>query len=480
MSFEIRIPHPDITDQPRTTLSAAAAAAATSLTVPNSNGFNSDKYVAVGTLGASNAEIKKLGTVSSVSALPIAALSFAHVSGEVVQHIPYNQIELTYSTDFEGLWNSGLYSTLADAASAATWSALTTINIQPSQNVTVYEDQTASRSYRYRYKNSQDTIYSDYMNYFLPSGYENRQVAAIIRKATDRLNKEVKDVDGAPVTYQFCYDAINDCLEWYEIERSRWAHNQSFETTIAEITAGTNGYVLPSNVAFRNTNQSEWNLRIDDNYNLRYIDKREWDVLTQGWHTSLLGGSLTSGSSTITFDDTSNFADDGSFDVWTSGTKDTVRYSANNRTTNTLTLTDASTDVTTTHAADTPVWQGASYGVPNYFTVFGGKIYFDLVPNDSIHQHAISGDLYLKTQQVNSLDDYVRSEYPIIFVEYLKACIADTSNQELKYDKYMANAAQLLRKALRREYSGQRQYLRPRHTLFNRHNYSRVRYNTDS
>ena len=192
MSAILRIQHPDIQGQPKTTLTALESAADTSLAVVNSTGFTSDKYILIGGYNSPTAEIKKAGTVSSVTAIPTAATSFDHEAGTVIQQIPYNQVEITYSTDFLALWQSNLYETISDAATAASWSTLSTTAITPNQEyTTVKDDSTASRTYRWRFKNSTDTIYSDYINYQLPDGFEEKSVAAIFRKATGLTNKKI-------------------------------------------------------------------------------------------------------------------------------------------------------------------------------------------------------------------------------------------------------------------------------------------------
>ena len=48
MSAILRIQHPDIQGQPKTTLTALESAADTSLAVVNSTGFTSDKYILIG------------------------------------------------------------------------------------------------------------------------------------------------------------------------------------------------------------------------------------------------------------------------------------------------------------------------------------------------------------------------------------------------------------------------------------------------
>ena len=461
MSAILHIHHPDIQYQPKTTLTVYTASASTSLSVPNSNGFTTNKYVLIGGYKTSAAEIVLAGTVSSVSAIPVAATSFDHTAGETIRQIPYNKIEIDYSTDLATVWDSGLYENLYDAMSAASWTNLATVDITPSQEETTYkDDSTSSRSYRWRYKNTTDTIYSGYINIQLPTGYEEKQVATIIRKAINRLNKKVSNDDTGQVNIQFCLDELNYFIRWTDSKKNNWVHNQSFDNVISEITAGKNGYILPSNIAFRESKQSLWSIKIDDGSNLESMTKKEKDALHVDWHMSPLAAQLTSASSTATLDDTSNFPDEGTFDIWTSGTKDAVRYSANNRSTNVLTVVDASTDVAVTHSVDTQAWNGATFGTPTKFTVYDGKIWFDIVPDDSLHSHNIQGDYYLKPQVVTNEYDYLRIQDPNGAVDHLRYAIADKTNNNTRANEYKTDRDKAIVDLKRTSQTGQKHYLK--------------------
>jgi len=471
MIFNIR--HPDIRHQPSTSLTTIVDAATTSLTVGNTGGFTASKYLLIGGYGSATAEIK-LGGAITTTTLATAATSFLHSAGDVVFQIPYNQIEISYSTNLVTLWESNLYATLSDAMTAATWTTLATIDITPTQDETFYNDTISGRAYRWRYKHSDGTpAYSDYQNILLPTGYEEKSVAAIIRKAISITNKKISNDILAQINTEFCFDEINQCLRWVDNKRLYWSHNQSFNTVLSEITSGKNEYILPTNIATRDNKQAIWNLKIEDGYNLTYLDKREMDQYFVDVHTSFLAVALTSASTTATFDDTSNFADSGTFDVWVAGVKMTITYTANNRTTNVLTCPSCATEVTATAAIDTMVLQGASYGTPNYYTVYDGKIIFNIVPNDTIYQRAITADYYLNVQQVNSEDDYVRIENPNLVINWLRKAISLKTNNDTKAAQYDAMLREDLKDMKFKNSTGQKQYLKPRGWTYvgSRYNY---------
>lgn len=462
MSAILKIQHLDIQGQPQATLASNYASAVTSITVNNTNGFTASKYLLIGGYNGANSEIKLGGAISSVAILATAATSFDHSAGESVQQIPYNQVEITYSADFLALWQSNLYETISDAATAASWATLSTVSITPNQEyTTVKDDSTSSRTYRWRFKNSTDTIYSDYINYQLPDGFEEKSIAAIFQKATGLTNKKVSSGGTGQVTHEFLFDTANEGLQEYHSERARWSKDQSFESVIGEMIAGTEYIVLPNNIDVRDTSSAIWNVRVDDGRNLTYLDKREMDLRKIGWHSSQLAVQLTSASTDATFDDTSSFPDSGTFTLYVAGTAMTVTYTANNRTTNVLTTPDCATEVTATAAVDTPVWSGASFGTPSYFTVYDGKIIFDIIPGATMHKHAVDADYYLKCQVVNSLDDYVRIANPNVLLNYIRWHISLKTNNDTKAAQYKADYLNGLKNLKRLETTGQRQYLKP-------------------
>lgn len=459
MSKILQIKHPDIKGQPVTYLNNVADAGDTSLSVANTSAFSTD-YVIVGELGVNTAEIVLISAVVDGNTITVPALGFPHTQGLGVVKTPYNQIEISYSEDLETLWNSGAYDTLAEASEAATWVILVTTDITPSQEQTTYkDDSTNSRSYRWRYKNETDIIYSDYENIVLPTGAEENQVSAIFDSALSITNKEL---DQGSITSMFLFGLLNEGLRKVGMKRKRWSHDQSFGQALGILIAGQNDYILPSGIEKRNTAIAIWNMKIADGRNIDYIDKRAMDVKTANWHTTEVATEITSGSATAVLDSTANLTDSGSVIVFVGTDQMTLTYSANDRSTNTLTLSDAATEVTTTIPVDTRVWQGATFGTPTCFTIYNDRIYFDVVPNVSIHNRTIGGDFYQKIQQVDSLDDYIRTVNVNFFKNFLRWGICMQLNEVKLADRYEKYFNDDLNDLRRTESTGQKQYLKPK------------------
>ena len=144
---ELFFKFPEIQSNEKSYLDADSAAGATTLTASGVN-FAANQYIAIGQPGAEKTEIVQIsGTPTSTSIALVAATSFAHNRGDLIQFIPYNQIEPQRSTD-----------------SGANFSALTAVNIRP-DSLETYVQRTGDAStdvYRFRFYNSTSALYSGY------------------------------------------------------------------------------------------------------------------------------------------------------------------------------------------------------------------------------------------------------------------------------------------------------------------------------
>jgi hypothetical protein len=461
MAF-IRVEHPSLDGYAKTALTEAATASDTSLIVENIVGFSANEYLLLSGYGSSKSEIVRIDSAApsgtTITLNSSNSTTHAHPVGATLQFIPFNQMEIEYSTDLETNFTSGAYTTLAAASDASTWTNLTTIDIDPTSDATTYNDVSlASRSYRTRFLNSSTAQYSPYSDPILPDGFEEYSAGAIIRKALGRTNQSVSQEDNALFNYEFLLDEITSCINEVHAERKRWSWNQEFEHTLSDVTAGKQSYVLPNNVDYDYSNRALFNVRVNDKANLLYIDKQTLDRKMRDVHTSQLAGALTSGSSTIVLDDTSDFGDSGTFVVITGTTKDTVTYSANDRSTNTLTLSAAATEVTTTHAIDTDVWENASFSnTVQYYTVYENNIHLWPLPDVNLASRTIEIDYYKRVIPVNSVNDYVLFPDPALVVHYLCMAISIRQRNYEDIDRYRALYQERLAKLVQNEVTGQR------------------------
>lgn len=150
MSQTLRIPNfsRELNILAQTTISQAAAAAASSLSVTNCAAFTTGSLVLVGAPGSNSAELNTAGTLSSDTTLPLASTTkLPHSPGEVASMLFGNQLKIYSAPD---IGNTGI------APPDNTFTLLTTINIDPTMAYTTYTDSAGGSTtwYKFTYFNS--------------------------------------------------------------------------------------------------------------------------------------------------------------------------------------------------------------------------------------------------------------------------------------------------------------------------------------
>ena len=214
-----------IEDRERTFLTAASAAAATTLTViaVDSNAWADNDYIIVGEIGSPTAEVLQLnGSVSDGTSITVdnngsGGARFAHSIGEPIYRIDFNRVEFNRSATNS---TSGV-------------SVLTTIEIQPDDQYTRYEDTGSSTGFGFVRFNNQTTStfssYSDGVNYESSgdgSSYDPRTLWRMRKRVRNHLDE---DRPNSKLTDDAIRDALNDrqrdvahqrLWSFYEGERS--------------------------------------------------------------------------------------------------------------------------------------------------------------------------------------------------------------------------------------------------------------------
>lgn len=126
----IKAPHPSIAE-PKTFLTASAAAAATAITVANNAGFASNDYTVIGVPGQEGAELHKISSVSGNTTINYVsdALKFAISTNTQVTYIKYNKVKF-YLGDWSARYSTGTITVTKDSAtvtgSGTSWGSITT------------------------------------------------------------------------------------------------------------------------------------------------------------------------------------------------------------------------------------------------------------------------------------------------------------------------------------------------------------------
>lgn len=257
-----------VRDREKTYLTSAVAAAATTLTVRgvDTNAWADNDYLIVGEIGNGTAEIMQVnGAVSDGTSLTIdrsgaaGGTRFAHSINEPVYRIDYNQIEFSRA-----------------ATEAGAKSTLATIEIQPDDFHTRYEDTTNSTGFGFiRFYNSTTTIFSTYSDGIPYTGYSARSLGRISR----RIRSELGEPD-----YKFLSD--EDIREEVNEEQRDIAHERLwpfYEDIFSDSrVAYKRDYDIDSDVVFGKvhtvTVESEPIAKVD----AHRFDQLFWDTSTTG------------------------------------------------------------------------------------------------------------------------------------------------------------------------------------------------------
>ena len=316
-----------INDREKTYLTTAAAASAVALTVAStdmvaagtsSNVWADNDYMIVGELGSETAEVMQMAAaVTSATSLTIdregsaGGLRFSHPIGSPVYRIDYNQVEFSRATTITG-----------------TKTVLATVNLQPDDEVTRYDDTSSTTGYGFvRFKNSTGTTYSSYsdsVNYEESgekSSRDPRTLWSMRKKIRQLLNEMEPD---SKMTDQMVDDAINDkqreiahirLWSFYEGEKSyssvQYTHAYDIPTTVNKIH-GIKFETQP----LRNMSKAEWDLLHYD------TDSSAQDPFAYGvWNNQIwiyprpsadagadaLNGAITATATSMIVDDSSDF-----------------------------------------------------------------------------------------------------------------------------------------------------------------------------
>lgn len=222
-----------IEDRERSFLTAASAVSATTLTViaVDTNAWADNDYIIVGEIGSPTAEVLQInGAVSDGTSLTVdnngsGGARFIHAIGEPMYRIDYNRVEFNRNS--------------SNTISGVT--VLTTIEIQPDDEFTRYEDTTNTTGYGFvRFNNqtsSSFSSYSDGVNYEATgesSSYDARTLWRLRKRVRVLLDE---DRPNSKLTDDMIRDSLNDkqrdvahqrLWSFYEGERSLSAVTNQF------------------------------------------------------------------------------------------------------------------------------------------------------------------------------------------------------------------------------------------------------------
>jgi len=387
-----------------TNLTADKAAGVTTLTVANIGIFAIGKYALLGNFGEPTAEIVRVHASTPPSGTTItlaAATVFDHYVDTPITMIDWNQIEFSRSTTISG-----------------SKSVLTTIGIMANHKWSNYTDLTNTTGYAfYRFKNSSLTTYSDYCTAVPYTGNPKNSMQQIVEDACSMASVEVND------KYADEKDLLTDINEAQNavIEaQPGWVFEMVKDDTSLATTQNENRYALSAltyAIKFPGTFQGILNVRFGSEP-LLYISPDEMDDELKASVVTTLnnGGTVAIGATSVVLTDSNEFSSTG---YVTLGSNTSVAYTANDKTTGTLSGISASA-ITSTVADGSSVWQGINPGKPTKYTIFNNYIVLN-VPVSAAEYGKKLKIKYLK--QLTAFTDYA-STTEIPFCDCMKYYVA--------------------------------------------------------
>lgn len=200
----------------------------TTFTVINTDGFATDQYVLFGELGSETSEILKLSGTTPASQVITASTSskFAHPESTRVTIIPYNKVKF--------YWTS--------SAVFSTSTLLDTIDIQPDDLYTKYEDTTHSTGYGwFIFYNSAATTASSNSNAIPYGGFAENSAKKLIDSFFSSLNNKEMTLVNRDDAMRYLSEAVARARNHLNLVNSEY----NVEATTITTSSGAAEYDLP-------------------------------------------------------------------------------------------------------------------------------------------------------------------------------------------------------------------------------------------
>lgn len=387
-------------------LTADIAAAVGSITVKSITGFAINQVLIIGELGHEGSEIVKTHASSAPSGSTItlaANTALPHYTGDKIYLMTYDQVEFSSA-----------------ATTTGSKTVLTTTALWADSPTTEYTDTAGTTGYYFgRFKNSITSAFSSYSDPMLVAGWSAGSVGYMIDRALTDLSLTFTE----KLTAQDCYEWINTGLKFIQGKLKRWPEHYSYNAVLGQITRGTNIVAMPTDAYDTETNKSLIAVRVGDNGKLDYLDPVSFDEQMRGIKRTQVTTQATSGQTTLEIDNSYDFADSGSVNVYVSGTKYNITYTGVTRSATAGILTgvpaSGTGSISVTIAVDTYVWQDESEGTPTWFTVRNGNIEFYPLADGNEDNVNIYGDYSKVVTSVDSDGDTIDLQRYDMIQDYL-------------------------------------------------------------
>jgi hypothetical protein len=417
-------------------LKADYASGVSAITVYSISQFAINKVLLIGEYGSEGSEIIKTHASTAPTGFTVtlaSATAKPHTKDTPVYIIPFDQIEFSH----------------ADTLTGAKSVLGSVVSIDPEEDEMLYEDTTNTSGYYFtRYKNSITSVFSDYSDGIPYTGLPQNTVGYAIDTAMNELGARFTE----RLTFSMMISFSKQMLKLIRGKLKSWNNYKELNQNFGTLSQGVRRYSLPSGVYDQYSNKSIASLRVGNGLPLTPIDRDEYLRLTESISYTEIATEGAVGATSLVLDDTSDLADDGSINVFVSGTKYTIEYTANTRSTNTLTV--GADQITATLTVDSPVWQGIDESNPEYFSVQDGYVYLWPLISSDYEGNNLTGDFLTDIETIDSQMDVITGLKYDALIPYLKfkiRAVNENSGKEDLRDPSYQEFRELLTDAIKNE-----------------------------
>src|SRR3990167_1579620 len=389
---------PLLTNALEKTYLSADMAVGTAMTVKSQRGFHAttNQPIVIGEFGGKTTELVESTTSSSPTTITLAAASiFAHYMGDPVYLLKYNQIEFSHATTLTGSKTvltaaSGLYSITPDKL-----------------EFVLDETEFTSGYYFARFKETVGGTFSGYSDGIQYGTWDRASVGYMI----DRALRDLKTSLSENITLLDCYEWINSGLKLIQGKLKRWPEHYSYNAVLGQVSRGTNIIAMPTDAYDLETNKSLIAVRAGTGAKMTYVDPVSFENVMEGVKRTQVTTQAVANQTTLEIDNSYDFADSGTVNVYISGTKYSVSYTGVTRSATAGILTgvpaSGTGSISVTIAVDVYVWQDEVEGIPEVFTVRNSNIEFYPLADGSHDNENLYGDYSKVVTVVDSDGDTI-------------------------------------------------------------------------
>ena len=380
----------------RTYLTADESAAETALSVKDTAGFATGKYIWINPYGVNSEIVAVHSSTDPASGVITAAAgtAFAHAAGEQVFYVEFNQIEISHADTADG-----------------TKTVLATQPLFARSKEFVYLDTAETDGFYFaRFKDSvADTFgsYSDGVDY---DGWAENTVGFMIEAAMRDLSLDFSN----KITPRDCFRWINKGLREVKGKVRKWNEHYVYNYITDQAQRGQNVATMPPTIYDTETNRSIDAVRIGDDAGLVYLDPGVFDAQQDDVRQTTVLTAASAADTTLALGNSYDFDDIGSVSFYIAGTKHTISYtgvtlSDSEGATAALTGIPASGEgsITVTVPVGTTIWQNESEGKPYFYTVRNSQIEYWPLPDAANDNQNVYVDFNTAATEVDSESDVI-------------------------------------------------------------------------